>query len=68
MKNMRSALNAMIGAGLMLGLLGMSGCSDQTVGDPSASKKDAESRRDAIQKPTQSGVPDKKAGGPGKGR
>ena len=32
-----------------------------------ASKKDAESRRDAIQKPTQSGVPGKTGGAPGKG-
>jgi len=67
MKKIRPALNAMLGTGLILGLLGVSGCSEPG-GEPPASRKDSESRRDAIQKPTQSGIPDKKGGAPGKGR
>jgi hypothetical protein len=66
MKKMRPALVTMVGTGIFLGLLGVSGCSEPGAVEPPASKKDAESRRDAIQKPTQSGVPDKK--GAAKGR
>ena len=67
MKKIRPALNTMLGTGLILGLLGTPGCSEPA-GEPPSSKKESESRRDAIQKPTQSGVPNKKAGTPGKGR
>jgi hypothetical protein len=67
MKKFRLALDAMVGTGLILGLLGVSGCSDPA-NQPTASKKVAESRRDELQKATQSGVPAKKGAAPGKGR
>jgi hypothetical protein len=67
MKTIRPAMMAMLGMGLILGVLGMSGCSEPSA-EPPESKKVSESRRDAIQKPTQSGVPDKKGAAPGKGR
>jgi hypothetical protein len=67
MKTIRRALDAMVGTGLILGLLGVWGCSDPA-NQPSPSKKVAESRRDELQKATQSGVPDKKGAAAAKGR
>ncbi len=59
----RTALSAVLGTGMLVGLLGLSGCSDQA--EVSGSKKEAESKRDSIQKSTQSGVPTNKGRGPG---
>jgi hypothetical protein len=59
----RSVLSGLCGTGILVGLIGLSGCSEQ--GEISASKKEAESKRDAIQKSTQSGVPGKPSKAPG---
>jgi hypothetical protein len=67
MKTIRPALDAMVGTGLILGLLGVSGCSDPA-NQQTDSKKVAESRRDELQKATQSGVPDKKGAAKGRAR
>ena len=67
MKKIRPALDAVLGTGMLLGLLGVSGCSEPGV-EPPASKKDSESRRDAIQKPTQSGIPGKSGGAPARAK
>ena len=65
MKTIRSTIITMLGTGLILGLLGVLGCSEDPANAPPASKKESESRRDEIQKRTQSGVPGKKAQGAG---
>ena len=51
-----------LGLALLFGLLGLAGCSEQ--GTITASKAASESKRDALQKATQSGIPDNKTGGP----
>jgi hypothetical protein len=58
----RYVSGVVLSAGLLVGAIGVSGCSD--AGQVSGSKKESESRRDTIQKATQSGVPAK----PGSGR
>ena len=67
MKKMRPVLDAVLGTGMLLGLLGVPGCSEPGK-EPSSSKKVAESRRDELQKATQSGIPGKTGGVPGKAR
>ena len=59
-------MRPLLGAGMILGLAALFGCSEQ--GNPPATKKDAESRRDEIQKPTQSGIPAKPGAPVGKNR
>ena len=61
----RFVLSAVLGTGMIVGLIGLSGCSEQ--GEVSGSKKAAESKRDAIQKSTQSGVPTQAGRGRGPG-
>jgi hypothetical protein len=67
MRKIRPAWPAVLGTGMLLGLLGVPGCSEPS-GEPSGSKKESESRRDAIQKPSQSGIPGKAGGAPNKSR
>ena len=56
----------LLGVGMILGLAALFGCSEQAT--PPANKKVAESRRDEIQKPTQSGIPAKPGAPVGKKR
>lgn len=66
MKKIRPALNAVLGTGMLLGLLGVSGCSDQ--GSAPASNPTPGAKRDELQKATQSGIPGKAGKAPGKAR
>lgn len=59
-------MKALLGAGMILGLAALFGCSEQ--GEHTATKKTAESRRDEIQKPTQSGIPAKGGAPAGRNR
>jgi len=61
MKSMKLARRPVLGFAIGLVTFGVTGCSDQTT--TSGSKQERESKRDSIQKPTQSGVPGK--AGPG---
>ena len=60
---LRLVRTGVLGSGLIMGVLGLSGCSEQA--EVSGSKKAAESKRDSIQKSTQAGVPGKSTSGPG---
>jgi hypothetical protein len=56
-------IGTVICAGMLLGLLGLAGCSDQ--GTISAPKAEVVKKRDELQKATQSGIPGKKDVRPG---
>ena len=67
MRKIRPALDAVLGTGLLVGLLGVPGCSDQ--GAAPTPNPTPGAKRDELQKSTQSGIPSKKpAGAHGNGR
>jgi hypothetical protein len=66
MKKIRRTLNAVLGIGMLMALIGLPGCSDQ--GSAPAPNPTPGAKRDELQKATQSGIPGKTGGAPGKGR